>query len=126
MSDKVGKFCWSELVTADVDAAKKFYADSFGWKFTDHKMDNGTYLMITTGDKEFAGIWEIPPEKQDQIPPHWKTYILVDNLKQSLEKVQKNGASIKVHITKAGDFGQFAIIVDPTGAHVALWEPTRK
>ncbi|HAT8247669.1 TPA: VOC family protein, partial [Legionella pneumophila] len=24
--------------------------------------------------------------------------------------------------TQAGEMGRFAIIVDPTGAHVALWE----
>jgi len=39
---------------------------------------------------------------------------------------QKNGAIVKVEITKAGEMGHFAIIIDPIGAHVALWEPSNK
>ena len=125
MSDNqymAGEFCWNELATPNVKAAKEFYANAFGWEFTDHKMDGGTYSMITCGDKEFAGMWEIPHDQQKHIPPHWMSYILVDNLVKSLEMVKKHGASLKVPITKAGDFGQFAIIIDPTGAHIALWE----
>jgi hypothetical protein len=78
--------------------------------------------MVKRGDNEFAGIWEIPDDQQKAIPPHWMSYILVDNLEQSLEKIKKLGASIKVPVTKVREFGHFAVITDPTGAHVALWE----
>lgn len=123
---KVGEFCWNELATTNVKAAKEFYAKSFGWTFTDYPMGDMTYAMVTCGDKEFAGFWEIPQDQQPHIPPHWMSYILVDKLEQQLEIVIKHGASVKVPITKAGNFGQFAIITDPTGAHVALWESMEK
>ena len=29
-----GKFCWNELMTRDIERAKKFYADTIGWTFT--------------------------------------------------------------------------------------------
>lgn len=117
-----GEFCWNELATPNVKAAKEFYGNAFGWKFSDHSMGDATYTMIKNGEKEFAGIWEIPHAQAKEIPPHWMSYILVDNLEQSLEKVKKHGATVKVPSTKAGEFGIFAVITDPTGAHIALWE----
>jgi len=116
-----GDFCWTELATPNLKAAKQFYGDAFGWKFTEHKIDDKTYTMIKNGDQEFGGIWEITKDQSD-VPPHWMSYILVADLKQSIEKVKKLGASIKVPLTKVSDMGQFAVISDPTGAHIALWE----
>ena len=123
---KTGEFCWNELATTNVKAAKEFYSQSFGWTFSDHEMGDATYSMIKYGNKEFAGMWQIPHDQEKQIPPHWMSYISVNNLEQSIEKVKKHGATIKVPLTKAGDYGQFAVIIDPTGAHVALWQSLGK
>jgi len=123
---KAGEFCWNELATANVQGAKDFYGKVFGWQFTDHDMGDMTYTMIKHNNKECAGIWSIPKDKEKQIPPHWLAYILVDNLDKSLEKALQHGASVVKPATNAGDFGRFAVITDPTGAHVALWQPVRK
>lgn len=122
---KMGEFCWNELATSNVQAAKDFYGKVFGWQFSDHEMGDMTYTMIKHNDKEFAGIWAIPKAKAKEIPPHWMAYILVESLDKSLEKARKHGASIMKPAANAGDFGRFAIITDPTGAHIALWESLR-
>lgn len=119
---KAGTFVWNELATTDVQAAKDFYGQLFGWDFVDQKMGDMTYTMIKKDNKEFGGIWTIPTEMQNQIPSHWLSYILVDNLEQSLEMARQNGATIVKGIQKAGDKGLFAIIKDPVGAHIALWQ----
>ncbi len=90
---KAGEFCWNELATTNVKAAKEFYSKSFGWEFSDHPMGDATYTMVKCGDKEFAGMWQIPHDQEKQITPHWMSYILVDNLVQSIEKVKKHGAN---------------------------------
>lgn len=123
---KTGEFCWNELATPNVQAAKDFYGKVFGWQFSDHDMGDMTYTMIKRNDKEFAGIWSIPKDQQKQIPPHWMAYILVEDLNESLEKAQKNGAAVVKPVSNAGDFGRFAIITDPTGAHIALWQTLSK
>ena len=123
---KIGEFCWYELGTSNVQAAKDFYGKVFGWEFSDHDMGDMTYTMIKQKNKEFAGIWSIPKDKQKEIPPHWMGYLLVENLDQSLEKARTQGASIIKPATNVGDFGRFAIITDPIGAHIALWQPLRK
>ena len=120
---KLGEFCWNELATPNLKATKDFYGKVFGWQFIDHDMGNMTYTMIKHKDQEFAGIWSIPKDKENEIPPHWMAYILVENLDKSLENAQKFGANVIKPPTNAGDMGRFAIITDPTGAHVALWQP---
>lgn len=124
---QAGEFCWNELATTDVAAAKNFYGKVFGWQFDEHDMGEMTYTMIKHKDKDsFAGIWAIPKDQQKQIPPHWMAYILVENLEKALEKATQNGAKIMKPATNAGDHGQFAIIADPTGAHLALWQTLKK
>jgi predicted enzyme related to lactoylglutathione lyase len=122
---QVGQFCWNELATSNVQAAKDFYGKVFGWQFSDVEMGDTTYTMIKLKNQEFAGIWAIPKDKQKMIPPHWMAYILVENLDKSVEKALKNGATIVKPASTAGDFGRFAIITDPTGAHIALWQSLR-
>lgn len=127
MSDqpKLGEFCWYELATGNPQAAKDFYSKVFGWKFTDHDMGDMTYTMIKRDDQNFAGIWAIPKDQQKHIPPHWMAYILVENLEKALEKIRKEGGTIVKDATNAGDMGRFAVITDPTGAHIAIWQPLK-
>lgn len=122
---KMGEICWTELATSDVNKAKDFYSKVFDWKFTDHDMGDMTYTMIKSSDKEFGGIWSIPKDKQNKIPPHWMSYVMVENLDESLKKASGHGATIVKPVTPAGEMGRFAIISDPTGAHIALWQNLR-
>lgn len=122
---KIGEFCWNELATPNVQAAKDFYGKVFGWKFFDQEMGDMTYTMIKLNDKDIGGIWAIPKDKQKEIPPHWMSYILVENLEDALAKAQKHGATIMKPPTNAGEHGRLAIFTDPTGAHIALWQPLK-
>ena len=128
MNDKstIGEFCWNELATSNVQAAKDFYGKVFGWEFSDHEMGDMTYTTIRLNNKEFGGIWSIPKDKEKQIPPHWLAYILVESVDKSLEKARKHGASVVKPASNVGDFGRFSIITDPTGAHIALWQSLLK
>lgn len=117
-----GQFCWNELATANVKEAKDFYGKVFGWEFIDHDMGDMAYTIIKVDGKDNGGIWAIPKDKEKEIPPHWMAYLLVENLNASLEKAKEHGATIVQQPTQAGDMGQLAIITDPTGAHIALWQ----
>ncbi|KTD64013.1 VOC family protein [Legionella spiritensis] len=117
-----GEFCWNELATGNLGAAKDFYRQLLGWEYIDHDMGDFTYTIVKSGDKEIAGIWEIPTENINNIPPHWMSYILVDDLEKSLEKANQLGAIPKMPIKQAGEYGKFVVLADPTGAHVALWQ----
>jgi uncharacterized protein len=126
MESKVGEFCWNELATANVQKAKDFYGKVFGWQYEEHDMGGMIYTMVKKDGKEFAGFWPIPKEKEQEIPPHWMSYIFVENIEQALEKAKSAGATVIKPVTQAGDAGKLAIFKDPTGAHIALWQPMQK
>lgn len=117
-----GEFCWNELMTSDVNKAKDFYKNLFGWTYEDNNMGDFTYTMFKAGERNIGGMVQTPPGYENQIPSHWMGYVLVDNIDDSVKKAQTLGATIKVPVTTAGDYGRFSIIIDPTGAHIALWQ----
>ncbi len=122
---KQGNFCWNELMTPDVEKAKKFYSALFGWTYEEHKMQHGKYNVIKSESNDGGGLMQIPADMGGKVPPHWLSYVYVDNLQASVDKAVALGATLKMPVTTAGDFGHFAIITDPTGATLALWKPTQ-
>jgi len=75
-----GAFSWNELMTSDVNAAKTFYGDMFGWAFDDMKTNDMEYTMAKAGDQEVAGIMGMTPEA-GEMPPMWGAYVTVDEWK---------------------------------------------
>ncbi len=128
MSDKMpqqGEFCWNELMTPDVNKAKQFYSALFDWKAEDRDMGSMTYTMFKSGDKDIGGMLQTPQDKAG-IPPHWMSYVCVKDVDKMVEKAKSLGAKITVPATPVSDFGRFAVIQDPTGAHIAIWQPTKQ
>jgi predicted enzyme related to lactoylglutathione lyase len=123
---KPGQFCWNELATSNLTLAKNFYHRVFDWEFREVDAGTMTYTIVTSKETDIAGIWQIPNEMQGQIPPHWMSYILVDDLKKSLESAIHHGAKEIKEITQVGEMGKLAVIADPTGAYVALWETAKE
>jgi uncharacterized protein len=55
-------------------------------------------------------------------PSSWLAYVLVDDLAKSVEKAKSLGATIMKDKTEVKGMGAFAIITDPVGAMLGLWE----
>jgi predicted enzyme related to lactoylglutathione lyase len=117
-----GEFCWNELMTSDTGQAQEFYCKLFGWTSQEHPMKNMTYTIFKKGEKGIGGMLQIPTSEQGKIPPHWLSYILVANLDEMIIKSETLGAQVKVGATLVEGMGRFAILMDPTGAVIALWE----
>src|SRR5665811_426611 len=80
--NKQGVFNWNELLTKDVEAAKKFYSGVLGWTAEDMPMgDMGTYVIFKAGDEQVGGMMRIPAEAEKMgVPPYWGAYISVDDV----------------------------------------------
>ena len=46
---KHGTFCWNELATKNVEAAKKFYTGLLGWTTREMPMPSGVYTIFNSG-----------------------------------------------------------------------------
>ena len=117
-----GTVVWSELMTRDVQAAKDHYAATCGWHYELMKMDGGQdYLMASVGDRPVAGIMDISGTADyDGMPPHWFTYIAVDDVDAAVGKtIDMGGEVIKGPFGVPG-IGRIAILKDPSGAAVGM------
>jgi uncharacterized protein len=55
-------------------------------------------------------------------PPHWNCYVTVDSADDAAVRAGQNGAQIVAEPFDVMDVGRMAVIADPTGAALCLWE----
>jgi hypothetical protein len=120
-----GVFSWVDLVTTDPAAAKEFYTGLFGWRFQDLPVPGGPpYSMAFKGDRSVAALFLMPSDMRDlNIPPHWQSYINVDDLEATVERWQSQGGVVLESAFQVMSAGRMAVLQDPTGAVVHLWQP---
>jgi predicted enzyme related to lactoylglutathione lyase len=119
-----GVTCWIDTEQPDVDAARHFYANLFGWTFSDAVPADspGTYLIASLDGADVAAIGPA----QGDAPVEWNTYIAVDDTDAAAATVRAAGGSITLGPVDAGPGGRLAGCVDPRGARFRLWQPRRR
>jgi uncharacterized protein len=122
MDKSPGIFSWNELMTRDAAASAKFYTTLFGWSREEMDMQGFTYNMFKSGDRAVGGMLTLPPEAHS-MPVMWMPYVTVENLEASVDRAKKLGATVHKEIT-AIPMGRFAILADPQGAVIGLWQFT--
>jgi predicted enzyme related to lactoylglutathione lyase len=115
-----GSLCWADLSTPDPEAAAKFYTALFGYTLTPG--DSG-YLHIQNGETMIGGIQPLA-HRNPNAPPHWLSYIQVNDCAASTEKAKTLGASIYVGPMDVQNVGIMTVLADPQGAVLALFQPT--
>jgi predicted enzyme related to lactoylglutathione lyase len=116
-----GRIVWHDLMTTDVDSAKRFYGALFGWNIVSH----GPWCFIyPKGDdaSHFGTI--IALEKEHGVPPHWQPYVAVKDLDGAAKLATDHGGKIVVPRQHAGTTGDFVIVTDPQGGVFTLWQYT--
>jgi len=107
-----GKFVWADLVTDDVPAARKFYAQLFGWKF----WDMGPYTIALNEDRPLCGMFQRPRPKDRAAEPRWFGYISVPNVARAGRTVTKAGGRVLAAPKTMPKRGEQAVFADPEGA----------
>lgn len=112
---------WLDLATPNLDVAKAFYKDVFGWDYFDTGPDFGHYNMAMSQGRNTAGIGPIWPPDSPQ-PSAWTIYLASDDVNADIKRVQELGGQVIVEPMVIADSGAMAICADPTGAAFGLWE----
>lgn len=112
-------FVHVELNTNDLPRAKDFYGKLFDWKFEDVPMDVGAYTLIKVGDGTGGGMMVNPIPNA---PSWWLAYVNVDDVAAATKKAKSLGAKVMKDVSEVKGMGSFSILIDPTGATIALWE----
>jgi uncharacterized protein len=113
-------FVHMELNAPDPGKAKSFYGELFGWKFDDMDMGPaGSYSTFKPESGPGGGIFSMPGAPTERA---WLPYIGVDDLKTATDKAISLGAKALMREQEVPGHGTFSILVDPVGAHLALWQ----
>jgi predicted enzyme related to lactoylglutathione lyase len=113
-----GTFSWAELATSDAVAAKAFYASLFGWDYDDNPIPGGqVYSMARRDGEQVAALFG-----SDQ-PPHWNCYVTVASAEATTARARELGGSVISEPFDVMGLGQMAVIADPAGAALCLWQP---
>jgi predicted enzyme related to lactoylglutathione lyase len=112
-----GAYCWNELHTRQLDAAKKFYADAFGYTYTD--LGDGKtmiYSMFTPrgSDQPTGGMNDDSVMPGEPMPSYWLTWFQFDNADAGVERASGLGASVLMPLTDSPN-GRMAILAAPQG-----------
>lgn len=121
-----GHFHWNELVTRDVEKAKKFYGDTIGWTFDGMPMPDGTYWVAKMGDAVVGGLFPISGPQWDGVPEHWMSYLAVDDVDARVKKAVAAGAKLMRPAFDIPGVGRIAILTEPGGAGVGWITPVQK
>ena len=96
-----GTFAWDELATSDVDGAKKFYGDIFGWKSRDMDMGGGMVYSIfeRPGGGDAGGCMALTEDmKSNNVPPNWLVYLGTEDVDGTTGKAK---SITRLSLTKA-------------------------
>jgi hypothetical protein len=119
-----GMFSWTDLSVPDPEAVKPFYHELFGWESRDEPAgEYGVYTMFSLDGADVAGMGTQPPDARESgIPPMWSSYVSVDDVEAVVERVPELGGTVIMPPMEVMDSGHMAVIQDPTGAVVSLWQ----
>ena len=109
---------WNELSTSDPAAARRFYADQFGWTSEEFMPmgEQGEYRFFKRGDVTIGAV----AGTMEGQPPHWRYYFRVPSIADAKQIAEEKGGTIRMgpHEVPTGEW--ILIGSDPQGAEFAL------
>jgi predicted enzyme related to lactoylglutathione lyase len=122
-----GTFSWADCSSTDAAKTKQFYMDLMGWDAVDEPLGDGmVYTNFELKGEKVAGLGQMMPDQQAQgIPSYWTSYINVDDVRAVIANVAAAGGSVVVDALDIFEEGVMAVIMDPGGAMVGLWQPKK-
>jgi uncharacterized protein len=115
--------CWVDTGQPDPEEAVRFYSGLFGWEFEDRTPAGSPrrYFVAKLHGRDVAAVGS----QSDQPPPVpvWKMYVSVDSAEETAAKAREAGGSVLAEPFDLGDSGRMAVIADPEGAVLCLWQP---
>jgi predicted enzyme related to lactoylglutathione lyase len=120
-SHEPGSPSWVDLSTPDVDGAKRFYGELFGWTADDagDPEETGGYAMFYSRGLRVAGVGPIMQEGQ---PPIWSTYFATEDVDALAERVSDAGGTALMEPMDVMDAGRMAFFAHPAGGMFGAWQ----
>ena len=125
MTRSTGTSTWLDLGVRDLEATKAFYTGLFGWTLEDLGAEFGHYHLIRNHDALVGGLMDVSgtacPDG-GEYSPEWGIFLAVDDVDARIAKATAAGGTVVVPAEDIGASGRMALVTDPTGALIGLWQ----
>jgi predicted enzyme related to lactoylglutathione lyase len=111
-----GRFVWHELVTSDVESARRFYGELLGWQVERVCEGDRAYNYLTQNGQRIGGILLRPGP---HVPSHVLGYVSVLDFEGTLARAREHRAAVLVPPADT-PIGRTAVLQDPQGATFGL------
>ena len=106
-----------EFPADDPERAMAFYTAVAGWEFS--TMDGmPDYWVFSTGEGYGGGIGK----RGVSVGQVVRDYITVDSIEDALAAAERTGGTVKEPKTEIPGMGWFAVVLDPEGSEVGLYQ----
>jgi uncharacterized protein len=116
--------CWVDTWQPDAEAAVAFYTELFGWEAEDTMPPDipGHHFMCRLRGRDVAAIAS-RPDKAPPTEPAWGTYVWAESAEDTAARVKDAAGSVVMEPFDALDGGRIAVVADPAGAVLGVWQP---
>jgi predicted enzyme related to lactoylglutathione lyase len=116
----LGKVVWSDLVTDDLAAARRFYGELLGWTFESSTGPEGNeYLLARSGGMYVAGMVPVKGRKDGVELSRWLPYVSVADVDAAARQAGAAGGRVAL-APRDVPVGRVAVIIDREGAVIGL------
>jgi uncharacterized protein len=113
---------WMDVISTDIERTLASYAETFGWTSEELALDHGEgYRLVRSGGAVVAGAEQVAPERG--LAPVWTVMVETDDAPALLATAVASGAEVTFDLAPMLDLGRIAMLRDPWGATVGVWEP---
>jgi uncharacterized protein len=120
VSAPAGAPVWIDLSSSDPQRAKDFYPQLFGWSAVETDPEYGGYVNFAKAGELIAGMIQ---NQQEGTPDSWTTYLSSPDAKATADAVNAGGGQVLLEPMPVLDLGTMAVVADPGGAVVGVWQP---
>lgn len=110
---------WMQLASSTGRGIVGFYEAVLGWSAAESSEEFGGYFMFFTP----AGLPAAGAMPMEQPSSDWLLYVQTGDIEASLAKADAAGGSILQGVQPIADLGTMAIVADPSGCAIGLWQP---
>ncbi|MEM9454618.1 MAG: VOC family protein [Myxococcota bacterium] len=111
---------WVDLHSRSIDQDLKFIHDALGLKTQSMSMPTGPYHVLEPDTKTRGGAMT---GQNPDAPSMWVAWVSVDNVDETLARVERNGGKVLARPWDAETVGRLALVADPAGVTFGVITP---
>jgi predicted enzyme related to lactoylglutathione lyase len=116
-----GKVIFADYFTSDIDTARRFYGQLFGWEWRAMTGDN-SYGMFYQGDLAVAGVALREETGNSRAYGRWIYYISTAQVAEKVAEVSGRGGRVLLEAQEVAGRGTMAVVADAEEAPFGLLE----